>query len=113
MAPKPKKVQKVEVNMLSTTVKMDHSKPSDKPVALNYGEHHIFNCGIPYDGARRSLNCTVNAAELQRGITKQKADYAKTVLEHQEYRRVPKGKRVLIKLPSDKADTPETTRIEH
>src|SRR6185437_7089103 len=114
----PKKFQKVEVDgpdtlqeaMPETTTKVDHH---DKPVEPNYGERHIFNCAIPYGGIPRSVNATVNPPELQRGIAKQKQDVAKAVFEHQEYRRDPKGERVLSKLPSDDSDTPETTRTDH
>jgi hypothetical protein len=107
----PKKFQKVKVDQSKATSKVD---PSDQLREPYYGEHQIFNCAIPYDGVRRSVNATVNPAELQRGIARQKQDIARRIAEHQEYRRVPKGVRTLKReRPLEEAHTPETKRVEH
>ena len=108
----PRKFQKVEVaqSAPAATTKLDHS---DKPVEPNYGERNIFNCGIPYDGVRGSVNATVNPAELQRGIAKQKQAIVDTVAQHEEYRRVPKGERTITHKGHEETDTTTTTRLEH
>lgn len=64
---------------------------SNEPKQPNYGEGSI-NASLNYGGVSRTINATVNAPELQAGIRKQKAEVAKRVAEHQEYRRVKRGK---------------------
>lgn len=67
-----------------------------------WGEQEVYDATVPYAGGRRSINCTVNAKELQEGIAKQKAEFRKRIQEHEEYKRVKKGKRVTEKmLPSE------------
>lgn len=120
----PKSFKKVELGSkaeTTTTTKTDHSKRA----SYDFGEQGIVNATVPYAGTRRSVNATCNAPELQAGIAKQKADYAKTVFSHAEYRRVPKGERKLKhQLPLEEEYTEsgdvtlsrpatETTRLEH
>lgn len=125
----PRKFQKIEVESSSetrpesssetrleeqeaVTTAHDHTA-TDKPA--NYGEHRMQIISIPYGGSMRAVNATVNPAELQHGIAKQRADYAKVVAQHQEYRRVPKGKQVVRKerpVGDAEPDSP-TFRTEH
>src|SRR6478609_3215399 len=98
---KPVELSKTSKAVAHTT-KTDHS---ERP-ANNFGEQGTVSCSVPYGGVRRSVNCTVNPAELQRGIAEQKAAYAKTVAEHAEFRRVPKGERKLKhQLPQEESYT--------
>lgn len=105
----PHKFQKVEVDQHEPQTQKDA-----QPRAVKYGERAEI-VTVPYRDSPKyfpSVNVTVNPAELQRGIAKQKQDVAKTVAENQEYRRVPKGERTLThKLPDD--ETTNTTRLEH
>lgn len=94
----PKSFQKVE---LAKTIKTDHSEVTKTGT---YGEQNTFIATVPYEGSRRTINATVNPAELQRGIAKQKAEVAKVIQSNQEYKRVPKGERVVKhKLPPEES----------
>jgi len=107
----PKSFQKVELSKPSKEPSADHSQRSsptdqsrlddDQKKASNFGtpqggfgEQNISNCSIPYGGTSRIVNATVNSSELQAGIKKQKAAFAQSLQQHQEYRRVPKGQRI-------------------
>lgn len=115
----PKSFQKVE---LAKTIKTDHSEVTKTGT---YGEQNTFIATVPYEGSRRTINATVNPAELQRGIAKQKAEFAKTIQANPEYSRVRRGQRVVKhKLPPEesyledgeiKVSRPSTTtrRMEH
>lgn len=114
----PRKFQKVEVDQpdkeampAAPTTEVNNS---DKPKEMKYGERAEI-VTVPYRDSPQyfpSVNVTVNPAELQRGIAKQKQDVAKTIAEHQEYKRVPKGERTLThKLPDEETTT--TTRREN
>ena len=120
----PKPFKPIDINKRSgetKTTKIDHSEERK----ASFGEQNTVYATIPYGGARRSVNCTVNAPELQRGISEQKASFAKRIQDHQEYKRVPKGERRLKHtLPMEeeyledgdvKLSRPstETTRREH
>ena len=120
----PKKYKPVDTGRTEEEAKTRKTDHSERP-AYHFGEQGTSNCSVPYAGVRRSINCTVNPAELQRGIAKQKAAFAKVIAEHAEYRRVPKGERQLKhKLPLEEEYLPdgdvkvtrpstETTRREH
>lgn len=60
-------------------------------MSKNYGERSE-NISCNYGGTARIQNATVNPRELQDGLREQKKQVAKRVAEHQEYKRVPKGK---------------------
>ena len=97
---------------------------SNEPRQPNYGEG-TKNVSLNYGGVSRTVNATVNAPELQAGIRKQKAEVAKRVAEHQEYRRVKRGKssKTAMLPPEEKVSkngsislvrpVTTTTRLEH
>lgn len=90
----PKPYQKVE---LHKTVKTDHTQKEASNFGTpqgGFGEQNVSNCSIPYGGGRSVTNVTINPAELQRGIAKQKEDFAKTIAENIEYQRVKRGQRI-------------------
>lgn len=120
MPPKPFKPILIEEPKEANTVVQSHATPR-RP---NYGYVMAENASLNYGGVSRTVNCTVNAHELQRAIAAQKVAVAKRIAEHEEYRRVRRGKRTLkhtlpleeeygeggeIKLVRAKT---ETTRIE-
>ncbi|MDK2744315.1 MAG: hypothetical protein NDI90_15515 [Nitrospira sp. BO4] len=117
----PKSFKPVPLDEPTITERLDHAERQEP----HYGEQHVFNSTVPYGGGRRVVNATVNPAELQRGIAKQKSDFAKMVSQHQEFKRVKKGKRVVKhRLPVEeeyaengdvilKRKSTATTRMEH
>jgi len=65
-----------------------------------FGEQSGLDATLNYQGSRKTINATVNAAELQAGIAKQRQDFKDAVAKHEEFKRVPKGQTtVKHKLP--------------
>ncbi len=125
-----KKFQKIELDSkpspskadAQTTTKQDHTNESGP---ANYGER-IALATVPYEGQRfRSVNCTVNAAELQAGLLQQRKNFEEYQARNEEFRRVKRGKRTISHdLPPEESyredgsmvSTPTettTTRKEH
>ncbi|MDK2742116.1 MAG: hypothetical protein NDI90_04320 [Nitrospira sp. BO4] len=117
----PRRFQKVEVDEHEPHQEAMPEAPTtevnntDTPKAMKFGERsEIVN--VPYHDSPRhfpSVNVTVNPAELQRGIAKQKQDVAKMVAQHEDYKRVPKGERTLTHKVDEDLDITTTTRLEH
>lgn len=114
----PRKFQPVETPQEPETLPCIAEQPVEP---RGYGEQLTHNCGIPYGGVPRSVNVTINPADLQRAIASQKAAVAKSIAANAEYQRIVKGRREMKRqIPvdleqEDVRHTEETitTRTEH
>lgn len=95
--------------------------PAAKKHEQRYGLQSSQHCTNNYGQAMRAVNVTVSAPERQASVKAEREAVAKRIAEHEEYKRVKKGRQSITHiLPAEHPDQPEherptttTERIEH